>query len=365
MKTYTVSLIPGDGTGPEVTDAARACVDATGVSITWEVVLAGEPALHAQGSLLPQETLASIRKNAIALKGPITTPVGKGFRSINVALRHELDLYACVRPAYYIEGAPCKFPGTNLIIVRENSEDLYAGVEFKEGEPATDDLIQRINACSEKKVRAGSALSIKPFSEFGCRRIIRYAFEMARRQKRAKVTCVHKANIMKCTDGMFLRIFGEIAQQYSDIGANDCIVDNLAMQLVTRPQQFDVLVLPNLYGDIISDLCAGLIGGLGVAAGANIGDAGALFEPVHGSAPKYAGKNKVNPTATVLSAALMLEHIGELDAARRLRQAVYAVIKSGISVTYDLKPTRDDPSAVGTREMADAIIKILRCNTTM
>ena len=355
-----ITLIPGDGTGPEVTDAARACVDALGAGIVWETALAGEPALKDHATLLPESTLASIKKNKIALKGPITTPIGSGFRSINVALRQELDLYACVRPARSLEGANSKYPGTDIIVVRENSEDLYLGVEFAEGEPATIELIGRINAISPKKIRQPSALTLKPISTYASERIIKYAFELAVKEKRKKVTCVHKANIMKYTDGLFLKVFGRLAGEYPDIVATDVIVDNLCMQLVTRPRQFDVLVLPNLYGDIISDLCAGLIGGLGLAAGANIGDQAAVFEPVHGSAPKYTGKNKVDRAATIFSAVLMLKHLGLLDAARRLENAILEVIKEGKSVTYDLKPDRDDPTAVGTKEMAQAIIEKIR-----
>ncbi|MBU2102476.1 MAG: isocitrate/isopropylmalate dehydrogenase family protein [Candidatus Omnitrophota bacterium] len=354
---YTISLIPGDGIGPEVTAAARACVDALGVDIIWEVVQAGEPARQMCGSLLPQATIDSIKKNKVALKGPITTPVGGGFRSINVALRQELDLYACVRPARYLEGTNSKYPGTNLVIVRENSEDLYAGVEFEAGDPVTEELIARINAVSIKKIRVGSAVSMKPISRFASERIIRFAFELVRRQHRKKVSCVHKANIMKYTDGLFLKTFRDIAPDYPEIAAVDVIVDNCSMQLVMRPQEFDVLVLPNLYGDVISDLCAGLIGGLGIAPGANVGDGIALFEPVHGSAPKYAGANKANPVATILSAGLLLQYIGEEKKAAILADAVSSVIRARRDVTYDLKPTRTDPTAVGTREMAAAIIK--------
>lgn len=357
---YRISLIPGDGIGPEITDATRACIDALGLDIIWDVVYAGEPALKDHNSLLPESTLASIRKNKVALKGPITTPIGTGFRSINVALRHELDLYVCLRPARYIEGTNSKYPGVDIVIVRENSEDLYSGVEFKENEPETEKLIDYINGISVKKVRKDSAITIKPISIFGSERIIRFAFEYAKKENRKKVTCVHKANIMKCTDGLFLRKFKEIAALYPEIKVNDVIVDNLTMQLVTRPQEFDVLVLPNLYGDIISDLCAGLIGGLGIAPGANIGNDIALFEPVHGAAPKYTGKNKVNPTATILSAVLMLRYLGEKEKADILERAVYTVIKEKKNVTYDLKPIRDDPSAVGTKEMGEAIIKEIK-----
>lgn len=353
--SYKITLIPGDGIGPEITDSVKGCLDALGVDVEWETALAGEPALAKYGSLLPKDTLESIRRNKIAIKGPITTPVGKGFRSINVALRQELDLYACLRPSRYIEGTKSNNPGVDIVIVRENSEDLYAGVELKEEDPRTEDIINRINAVSDKKIRQGSALTLKPISKFASSRIIRFAFELARRDKRKKVTCVHKANIMKYTDGLFLRTFKDIAPAYPDIESEDIIVDNLAMQLVIRPQQFDVLVLPNLYGDIMSDLCAGLVGGLGLAAGANIGDDLAVFEPVHGSAPKYAGKNKVNPTATILSAGLMLKYLGLPRKAKILEQAVFSVIKEGKNVTYDLKPNRDDPTAVGTKEYTQAV----------
>jgi isocitrate dehydrogenase (NAD+) len=352
---YKITLIPGDGIGPEVTDAARLCLDALNIDIEWDVVLAGQPALEREGNLLPQSTLDSIKRNKIALKGPIITPVGGGFRSINVSLRQQLDLYACLRPVRYIEGTHSKYPGVDIIVIRENSEDLYAGVEFKENDSFTKDLIESINKVSEKKIRMGSALSLKPISKFASERISRFAFELSRREGRKKVTCVHKANIMKYTDGLFLRTFKEVASFYPDIESNDVIVDNLTMQLVKRPQQFDVLLLPNLYGDIISDLCAGLVGGLGIAAGANIGKEIALFEPVHGAAPKYTNKNKVNPTATILSVSLMLKHLGEKEKANILNEAVYSVIKENKFVTYDLKPDRNDPTAVGTKEMAEAI----------
>ena len=360
MSKQKVTLIPGDGIGPEVTNAVKICFKALGADIEWEEMLAGEPAMEKYGSLLPKETLESIRKNKVALKGPITTPVGKGFRSINVALRQELELFACVRPAKSIKGVRTRYDNVDLIIVRENSEDLYAGVEFQQGKPETDDLIKRINNIAEKKVRPNSAISIKPISPFGSERVIKFSFELARKQARKKVTCVHKANIMKYTDGLFLHTFYEVAKKYPDIEAKDVIVDNLSMQLVMRPERFDVLVLPNLYGDIISDLCAGLTGGLGVAAGANVGEDSALFEPVHGSAPKYAGQNKVNPTATLMSAVLMLKYMGMADKAKVLEEAICAVVAEGKEVTYDLKPTREDPTAVGTSQMAEAIARKIK-----
>ena len=358
---YNVTLLPGDGIGPEVAAAMKRCVEATGVKINWEEQEVGEFAIKKYNTPLPDKVIESIRKNKVAIKGPIVTPVGKGFRSVNVALRQALDLYACVRPAQYFEGAKSIVKDIDLVIVRENTEDLYAGVEFDLGTDAAKQLIKEINTLQSKQVREDSAISIKPISVFGSRRIVKYAFEYALKNNRRKVTAVHKANIMKFTDGLFLRTAREVAEEYKGkIEFEDVIVDNMCMQLVQRASFFDVLVLPNLYGDIVSDLCAGLIGGLGIAPGANIGEQIALFEPVHGSAPKYTGKNKVNPTATILSAVLMLKHLNELEAANRLEKAVRAVIKEGKDVTYDLKADRDDPTAVGTQEMADAICSKLR-----
>ncbi len=355
--SHKVTLIPGDGIGPEVTEATRQCIDATGVDIQWEQALAGQPALDATGELLPQSTLDSIKKNKTAIKGPIITPVGSGFRSVNVALRHALDLFVCLRPAKTMTGVIAPHKDVDIIVLRENSEDLYAGIEFFQGEDSTNKLISDIETASGRIIRKDSAISIKPISISATEHISRYAFELARKENRKKVTCVHKANIMKATDGLWLHTFREIAKEYPDIEAADIIVDNLCMQLVSRPQNFDILVLQNLSGDIISDLCAGLVGGLGVAPGANIGDDYAVFEPVHGSAPKYAGKNKVNPTATILSGVLMLKHLGYRDQARILQDAVEAVVAAGKNVTYDLKPDRNDPSAAGTSQMADAIIQ--------
>lgn len=357
---YQVTLLPGDGIGPEVALAMKRCVDATGVRIEWDEQQVGEFAIKASGTPLPDQAIASIRKNKVAIKGPIVTPVGKGFRSVNVQLRQVLDLYACVRPTKYYEGAKSRVKDIDLVIVRENTEDLYAGVEFDVGSKEAKQLIKEINSFQPKQVREDSAISIKPISIFGSRRIAKYAFEYALKNNRKKVTAIHKANIMKFSDGLFLKTAREVAEEYKGrIEFEDCIVDNLCMQLVQRPSFFDVLVLPNLYGDIISDLCAGLIGGLGIAPGANIGDSIALFEPVHGSAPKYTGKNKVNPTATILSAVLMLRYLNETKAADRLEAAVREVIKEGKFVTYDLKADRNDPTAVGTQEMANAICKKL------
>jgi len=356
-----VTLIPGDGIGPEVTEAARRCIDATGVKIEWEEALAGETALKQLGSLLPDSTLESIKKNKVALKGPITTPIGTGFRSVNVAIRHALDLYACVRPAKTYVGVKSLYKNIDLLIVRENSEDLYAGIEFEEGKPETKDLIKRIEDYSKKKIRPDSGISIKPISITATARIVKFAFEYALKYNRKKITVITKANIMKFTDGLFLKTAREVARKYEGkVVLEEALVDNMSMQLVQKPNNFDILVLPNLYGDILSDLCAGLIGGLGIAPGANIGDDMAVFEAVHGSAPKYKGMNKANPTAMILSGVLMLRYLSQDQAADRLEAAVKEVIAQGQFVTYDLKPTRDDKTAVGTKEMADAIIKRLK-----
>ncbi len=358
---YDVTLITGDGTGPELADAARRCVDATGVKINWDVREAGIDVMDRLGTPLPEETIASVRRTKVALKAPITTPVGTGFRSINVFLRQELGLFACIRPCKQYRGVRSFFKDVpvDLVIVRENTEDLYAGVEFEAGKPETDQLISFVNELpGDKKIRTAgdeTGVSIKPISVSGTRRIVSCAFDYARKHGRKKVTAVHKANIMKYSDGLFLRVAMEVAREYPDVQFDERIVDNMCMQLVQKPEMYDVLVLPNLYGDIISDLSAGLVGGLGVAPGANIGPEGAVFEATHGSAPKYKGLNKVNPTALILSAKLMLDHMGEVQAGARLEQAVADVIADGKDVTYDLKPHRDDPTAVGTREMADAI----------
>jgi len=356
-----ITFIPGDGIGPEVALAARKCLDATGVQIEWEEALAGETAEKAYGELLPQKTLDSIKRNKVCLKGPITTPIGTGFRSVNVAIRHALNLYACLRPAKSYVGVRSNFKDIDLVVIRENSEDLYAGIEFEAGKAATKELIAAIEKASAKKILPDSGISIKPISETASRRIVRFAFEYALENKRKKVTVVHKANIMKFTDGIFLRAAREIAQEYLErLDFEEAIVDNMAMQLVQKPHNYDVLVLPNLYGDIISDLCAGLIGGLGVAPGANIGENLAVFEAVHGSAPKYAGMNKVNPTGMILSGVMLLRYIKEDKAADRLEQAIKQVLAEGKEVTYDLLPLRNDPGAVGTQEMAAAIIRKLK-----
>jgi len=360
-KTYDITLVTGDGTGPELAQATKACLDATGVKINWDEQEAGVDIMETEGTPLPKKTLASIKKNKLALKAPITTPVGKGFRSVNVALRKEFDLYACLRPCKTYEGVRSRYDDIDLVIVRENTEDLYAGIEFQKGTKEALKLIDEIGQLYDgKKIREDSGISIKPISVTGTERIVRFAFETARKMNRKKVTAVHKANIMKFSDGLFLEVAGQVAKDYTDIEFDERIVDNMCMQLVQHPEDYDVLVLPNLYGDIISDLCAGLVGGLGVAPGGNIGEFGAIFEATHGSAPKYKGQNKVNPTALILSGKLMLEYMGEHDAAARLDKAVSDVIREGKEVTYDLKDDRNDPTIVGTQEMAQAIIKKLQ-----
>ncbi|MBS4030625.1 MAG: isocitrate/isopropylmalate dehydrogenase family protein [Clostridiales bacterium] len=331
---YKITLLPGDGIGPDITAATKKILAATGVAIEWDEYLAGESAIPEFGTPLPEQVLTSIRKNKIALKGPLTTPIGTGFRSVNVALRKELDLYANVRPARTYEGIRSRYDNIDLVVVRENTEDLYAGVEHMVGEDAAE--------------------TIKIITRKGSERICRFAFEYAKKNNRRKVTAVHKANIMKCTDGLFLSVAQYIAKEYPEIEFEDRIVDNMCMQLVQKPELYDVMVMPNLYGDIISDLCAGLVGGLGLAPGANIGRDVAVFEPVHGSAPKYAGMDKVNPTAIILSAVLMLRYLGEMKAADQVENALATVIREGKTVTYDLGGT-----AKGM-EMAEAIIAKMR-----
>jgi isocitrate dehydrogenase (NAD+) len=358
---HRVTLIPGDGTGPELVEATRRVLEATGVEFDWDVEPAGEEVMHEHdGNPLPPTTLESIRENKVALKGPITTPVGGGFRSVNVGLRKELDMYAQVRPCKSYPGVRSRFQDVDLVIIRENTEDLYAGIEYEQGTPDAEELIRWIGSKGGKLRWDDAGISIKPISVTGTRRIFEFAFDWARRNGRKQITAVHKANIMKFSDGLWLRVAREVASENEDIVFNDRIVDNMCMQLVQRPEEYDVLVLPNLYGDVLSDLCAGMIGGLGMAPGANHGDDVAVFEPTHGSAPKYAGQNKVNPMAELLSGMLMLRHLGEQDAARRLERAIADVIADGERLTYDMKPTRDDPTAVGTSEVADAIIDKLR-----
>jgi isocitrate dehydrogenase (NAD+) len=362
---YEVTLITGDGVGPELAEAARKCVDATGVAINWDVQEAGIDVMEKTGNPLPPQVLESIRRTRCALKAPITTPVGTGFRSLNVHLRQELDLFACVRPCKYYPGVRSYFSSVpvDLVIFRENTEDLYAGIEFECGSELTKEAIDEINRLAPGRKIATkydeTGVSIKPISVSGTDRLVRAAFEYARENGRKKVTAVHKANIMKFSDGLFLETARNVAKDFPEIEFEDRIVDNMCMQLVQKPELYDVVALPNLYGDILSDLCAGLIGGLGVAPGANIGHNGAVFEATHGSAPKYKGLNKVNPCALILSGVLMLRHLKETDAANRLEAAVAEVIREGKDVTYDMKPNRDDPTAVGTQEMAEAICRKL------
>ncbi|MDQ2730191.1 MAG: isocitrate/isopropylmalate dehydrogenase family protein [Armatimonadota bacterium] len=379
---HEITLIPGDGTGPELTEAARRVIEATGVKINWEVHDAGVDVMEKYGTPLPENVLESIRRNKVALKGPITTPIGSGFRSVNVALRKELNLYACVRPCKYYPGIRSRYQDVDLVIVRENTEDLYAGVEYDVNTPEADQIIEMAGG----KIRPDAAISIKPISLTGTQQIVNFAFDYAVRNNRKTVTSVAKANIMKFTDGLFYRQGRSVAAAYGakfedaslaegvqpdplvgraggtgkNIQYQERLVDNMCMQLVQKPELYDVLVMPNLYGDILSDLCAGLVGGLGVAPGANMGDDAALFEPTHGSAPRYKGQNKVNPTALILSGMLMLRHIGEQEAGDRLENAVAKVLREGKSVTYDMKPDRNDPSAVGTSQMADAIIEAMQ-----
>ncbi len=354
---YIITLIPGDGIGPDVTTAARRVLEATGLKFEWEIAEAGAGVMAKYGTPLPDSVIASIKKNKIALKGPVTTPIGVGFRSVNVALRKSLDLYACLRPCKTYAGVPSPYQNVNIVVVRENTEDLYAGIEYEKG--TTDAAkLTKVIAETRGQVREDSGISLKIISEFGSRRIVKYAFEYARANGRQKVTAVHKANIMKFSDGLFLSVAMEVAKGYPEIEFNDIIIDNLCMQLVRNPQQFDILVLPNLYGDIISDLCAGLVGGLGVAPGANIGEGLAVFEPTHGSAPKYAGLNKVNPMAAMLSGVLMLKYLNENAAAGRLEKAIAAVIAEGRNVTYDMKS--DKSGGVGTSQVADAVIAKLK-----
>ena len=356
MARHTVTLIPGDGIGYEVSAAARRVIDASGADIEWEVHDAGLDVIEKYGEPMPAHVLASIRKNRVAIKGPLTTPVGKGMRSVNVALRRELDLYALVRPCKSYPGVRSRYQDIDLVIIRENTEDLYAGIEFQEGESETLELIETISKLGGRNIRPDSGISIKPISVFGTRRVFRFAFTWARANGRHKITAVHKANIMKYTDGLWLRVAQEVAQEFPDLEFEDRIVDNMCMQLVQKPELYDVMVMPNLYGDILSDLCAGLVGGLGLAPGANMGDEIAVFEATHGSAPRYAGKNVANPMAMMFSGVLMLRHLGELEAAERLERGLAAVIARGESVTYDMKPQRDDPTAVGTSQVADAVI---------
>ena len=357
---HRITVIPGDGIGPEIMDATIRVLEATGVAFDWDYREAGLDAAEKYGSVLPEEVLDSVRANKVAIKGPITTPRGGGFRSVNVALRKMLDLYACLRPAKNYPGVRSRYQNIDLVIVRENHEDLYAGVEFEKGDPAIQKIGELTDAAGMGRIGEDAGLSLKIISERGTTRVARFAFEYARKYGRKKVTVVAKDNILKFTDGLFFATARHVAEGYSDIDYQEVLVDNMAMQLVQKPENYDVLLLPNLYGDVLSDLCAGLVGGLGVAPGANLGDEIALFEPVHGSAPKYAGQNKVNPMALMLSGVMMLRHIAETDAADRMEHALAAVIAEGKSVTYDMKPSPDDPTAVGTSQVADAVIEKMK-----
>jgi len=348
---YKVTLVPGDGTGPEISEVTTKVIEATGVKIEWEVMQAGVVAMENEGTPLPCSLLDSIKKNKIALKGPVTTPIGTGFRSVNVAIRKELDLFTCLRPCKSYKGVKSKYENIDLIVVRENTEDLYVGVEYSHDSEEAQEIIK----LSKNKIREHSAISIKPISVFGTERIVRRAFEYALKYNRKKVTAVTKANIMKYTDGMFYETARKVAKNYEDkVKYEEKLIDNMCMQLVQKPELYDVIVLPNLYGDILSDLCAGLVGGLGVAPGANLGEDIAVFEAVHGSVPKYKGLNKVNPTALILSAKLMLDYLGETEAASRLEKAVADVISNKRYTTYDLG------GSVGTKEMGQAIIEKLK-----
>ncbi|HKE98881.1 MAG TPA: isocitrate/isopropylmalate dehydrogenase family protein [Actinomycetes bacterium] len=353
---HRVTFIPGDGVGPELSQATRRVLEATGVEFDWDVQEAGADVIDKYGTPLPAPVLDSIRANGVAIKGPLTTPIGTGFRSVNVALRKELDLFACLRPCRWYEGVRSRYRDVDLVIVRENHEDLYAGIEFEHGTPEAAKVIEFLNSIQAKRIREDSGISIKPFSVAGIRRVARWAFEYARANGRKRVTAVTKANIMKHTDGLFYAVARQVAGEYPDVEYDEYLVDAMCMQLVVRPEAYDVLLLPNLYGDIVSDLAAGLVGGLGVAPGANVGDSAAVFEATHGSAPRYRGQNKVNPMAMMLSGMLMLRHLGEREAADRLERAIATVIRQGRSVTYDMKPDRDDPTAVGTSQVADAVV---------
>jgi isocitrate dehydrogenase (NAD+) len=357
MAAHEVTLIPGDGTGPELIEATRRVLEATGVEFDWDQHPAGEDVYAEEGTPFPDRTLESIKRTKVGIKGPTTTPVGSGFRSINVQLRKELDLYACIRPCKLYDGVRSHFDQVDMVIVRENTEDLYAGIEFEVDSQGSEDMREFVASHDAGKIREHSGISIKPISVFGSERIVEAAFDYAKANGRRKVTAAHKANIMKFSDGLFLQTAREVAERHPDIEFEDRIIDNLCNQLVSRPEEYDVIALPNLYGDIVSDLGAGMIGGLGLAPGANIGTEAAMFEATHGSAPKYKGQNKVNPTALMLSGVLMLRHLDEGEAADRMEGAIAGVIAEGDKVTYDLKPSRDDPTAVGTSEFADAVIE--------
>jgi isocitrate dehydrogenase (NAD+) len=353
-------MIPGDGIGPEVVGAARRAVDATGVDVAWDVRPMGAAALEREGAALPSATVEAIRTSDAALKGPIETPPEAEVRNANVALRRELDLFANVRPCRLFEGVPARYPDVDLLVIRENTEDVYTGVELEVGTAEAKELIRFIDEWTGVRIREDSGISVKAISEEGSERIVRFAFEEARRLGRGKVTAAHKANIMKHSDGLFLEVSRRVAEQYPDVAFEDRIIDALCMQLVQAPERFDVLVLPNLYGDIVSELGAGLVGGPGVAPGAHVGRDLAVFEATHGTAPDLAGTGRANPTGVLLSAAMMLRHLGERDDGDRLEEAIAAVLAEGSAVTPDLRVADDDRPAASTAEMTDAVIERLR-----
>jgi isocitrate dehydrogenase (NAD+) len=352
----TVTLIPGDGIGPEVASATRRVVDALDAGIEWDVQEAGLPAIEHQGSPLPAPVLDSIRTNKVAIKGPVTTPVGSGFRSINVTLRQELDLFASVRPCRLYPGVPSRFDAVDIVVVRENTEDLYEGIEFEMGSKELEKLRGYLRYMHGYNLRGDAGVSVKPISVSATNAIVEFAFELARSQRRRKVTLGHKANIMKFSDGVWLETGNKMAERYRDVGFEDMHVDELAMWLAWVPEDLDLIVLPNLYGDIISDLCAGLVGGLGVAPGMNLGKEYAVFEPTHGSAPDIAGRDMANPIAMILSAVLMLRHLSKEAPAGRLERAVAQVLASGKVRTADLRPLGESST---TTAMADAIVEAL------
>ena len=357
---HRVTLIPGDGIGPEVVEAARLVVTATGVEVQWDVQEIGLRAFERKGEVLPARALSSIRENGVALKGPIETPLGAGIGSANVALRRELDLFANVRPCRHYPGVPSVYEDVDLVVVRENTEDVYTGVEFEVGTVEVKELIAFIEETTGIRIREDSGISVKAISRGGSERIVRFAFEETRRRGRKKVTAAHKANIMKFSDGLFLDEARRVAAQYPDIAFDDRIIDALCMQLVQSPERFDVLVLPNLYGDIVSELGAGLIGGTGVAPGGHLGDEVAVFEATHGTAPRLAGRDRANPVGLMLSAAMMLRHLGESQAGDRLEEAIAGVLADGVDVTPDLRGPGDERPAVGTRRMSEAVAERLR-----
>ena len=352
---HRITLIPGDGVGPEVVEAARRVVAATGVEVDWDRQDMGAGAFSRSGDPLPPATLASLRATRVALKGPIETPITSGLRSTNMALRQGLDLYANVRPCRRYPGVPSPYGDVDVVVVRENTEGMYTGIEIEMGTPAAAELIAFIDERTGRRVQADAGISVKDISEFGSERIVRFAFEWARDHGRHAVVAAHKANIMKFSDGLFLEVARRVAEAYPSIAFGDRIIDALAMQLVQAPDRFDVLVLPNMYGDLVAELCAGLIGGTGVAPGAHFGDDLAVFEATHGTAPGLTGTNRANPVGVILSAGMLLRHVGEGDAAARVDAAVAAVLAEGVDVTADLRDPDDDRPAAGTFQVAEAV----------